>query len=153
MDTLVAAERGSAEVLGWGVRESLLTYLTAVGGEIALSDGAEQRSHGFCFPITSAGATRIETRGAVRLSAHGGLFLLELRDLILDSSDGETRLLTHDEGAGRTLILGTAALVDSSDLRSAPLRLHAEAAPLFGGSYGIGTELAPVEFFATGISI
>ena len=159
--------------LDWGVKESFRNYITGpiAGGEITVTDGAEQNADG-TFGFTQGNGeydlathnVSAEFAGTVGFSGHEGALELEFSQLRVttDNSASSGALVadvsSKDMSTGETVVYDdvTVADLDLTDvaaepgdggyttLADIPAVLTADGAEAFAGFYTAGTELDPV---------
>ena len=152
----------------WGVKGSFVRYLASVPDTaVALDDGAAEFRDGGAWRFPGAGmritgdpwaegSAEYDFTGSLRIDGHGGMMAVRIIRPRLTLADGEAVLSVEDEHrASERHELARAAL-DSERRRgdgsaAFDLRLTGLAA-MFGGSYPLGTPLAPAVLVPAGAS-
>ena len=138
--------------LEWAIRESFLDYLGALDDTVVTVDGCEQSSvpAEFVFALDlPVESSRIQTRGRVGITAHGGALALEVGNPRLTLANGSVTV--HIEHQPDSWIEFARARTDIESLQEAVLTeavltkvlLTLDGAVLFGTAYGPGFRLAP----------
>lgn len=156
------AGRGS---LSWGIRDSLLRYVTVIArGSCTVTGPAGVEDGAFVFPLRSAARDGDEWRlafaGSVHLTAHHGFLDVTIADpeLSIGAGGGILTVRTGPEGAPRVSVAATAGAVpesgDSGHLWTAvPAYLLRDATELFGGVYEAGADMAPLTVHAPSLLV
>lgn len=142
--------------LVWGLRASLLRYVSSVGGTVSRAAPATWADERFVFPFDrpvedETGRSAFLFSGEVALRAYDGLLDVQIADPVLQlaGDDGVLSASTLD----RSRHYGLALLKrrsSASGVVEFDAVLHEDAVPLFGGVYERGTALDPVLLSATG---
>lgn len=143
--------------LAWGVKQSLLSYVTsAPGGKLLTTPDVTWEDGAFRFPLKEPGAAagdgeRYEFDGTVRFHGHFGMLVAELTALrIARGAGGWTLAFADGEDhveaftlAGEPRRSGDAESGDGR-LDWADVRVTAAGSEIFGDHYPPGTPFAPV---------
>lgn len=133
---------GGRPELRWGVRASLLRYVSRTGGVVSVGPPASWSEEQFVFPlretISDGVSSQLAFSGEFRILGHGGLFDVQFADPILEVSDGQGLLTAEDLGRTRRLAFAELAQREEGVFDAT---LHRGAVHLFGGVYEAGLEL------------
>lgn len=137
-------------VLHWGIKSSLIEYITDMGGEIEIRSPATSEGNGFIFPqqrmcTTSHDQGVYSFDGGIRMTAHGGILDVTILSprVVLGLSSGYLEVSQPDG-----TVLTVATLTVRHDRTPCQQRwdatLTSAAGSLFGRMYPSGTVLDPV---------
>lgn len=123
--------------LRWGIKASLLEYVRGMGdGTVVATDGAAETTEGIRF----AGATGLAFRGAVTLTAHGGMLHVTIADpAIVETASGWRLAITDPHDPSRRMTFATIAAFDGR--LASGTALTQDGADLFFGPYQRGTAI------------
>lgn len=134
--------------LQWGIKASLIAYVTAMSDGRVELDGARSTPRGFVFPAADdAGDGFLRFRGSVTLSGHDGMMHVRFGEpwLVPLTAGGWMLSLADDGGGpGGRLDFARLARFDADDdglARGRGTALTADGADLFFGPYTEGTPL------------
>ncbi|MFI6062228.1 HtaA domain-containing protein [Streptomyces sp. NPDC051286] len=127
--------------LVWGVLDSFVTYVRAVGGHVTVAPPAVETADGcFRFPLLSVDDGQARFAGGVRFEAHAGALALDISEPWLSSNGTLSVRGTHAMNSeGRRLPFAVVHPDNSAELTP-------EAIVAFDFRYPAGTALAPVDF-------
>ena len=149
-------------ILGWGVKQSLRSYVEMNGGTFTADDGATRAPDGaFAFEAvpesdlavdggTPSGTGRF--RGRIGLQAHGGMLSITLTDPWIEPDASGLVLSIAESLTRRTAIarLDLAAAVEEPDGGLViPTATTLDGMMILGDHYPPGTALDPVRLGAT----
>lgn len=123
--------------LDWGIKASLLDYVRGMGdGSAETTDGAEATDDGLRFPR----AAGLAFRGAVTLTAHGGMMRVTIADpAIVETAAGWAIEIADPHDPSRRMAFATIAAFDGR--RASGTALTQDGADLFFGPYQRGTAI------------
>jgi hypothetical protein len=132
----------SGGALVWGVLESFVDYVRAVGGEVAVVAPASLDPEGrFVFPLSAEDGGAARYGGAVRFEAHGGALALDIVEPWLTAPPD--RVLSI---AGSRATNSEGERLDFAEVApDGSTRLSSMATVAFDFRYRSGHPLAPVE--------
>lgn len=148
-----------AAALSWGVKESFRSYVEAMGGTVALSEGVERDAEG-AFVFAPAGEAALATdaggrpqgeaqfAGEVRFDAHGGMLKVVVAAPAVTLEPAGGSLTVADPWApGKRMQIAkldiAAAQVEGAEL-VLPAAATIDGMQLLGDHYPPGTALDPV---------
>ncbi|MGC5078180.1 HtaA domain-containing protein [Agrococcus sp. DT81.2] len=127
----------------WGIKASLLDYVRGMGdGTVEASGGASVTDVGIRFPSGSDSPEpgSLAFRGAVTLTAHGGMLHVTIADpAIVETSTGWALEIVDPHDASRRMAFATIAGFDGR--RATGTALTHDGADLFFGPYQRGTAI------------
>lgn len=142
-------------VLAWGVKKSLIAYVSsAPGGKLLTTRDVTWEDGAFRFPLTEPAADadtgdgdQYDADGVVRFHGHFGMLVAELSQLRIARGDDGWTLTFADGEDGRV----EAFTLDGEPERSgdgrldwADVRITAAGSEVFGDHYPPGTPFDPV---------
>ncbi len=123
----------------WGIKSSLLDYVRGMGdGTVEATGGASVTDAGIRFGSPEPGS--LAFRGAVTLTAHGGMLHVTIADpAIVETSTGWALEIVDPHDASRRMAFATIAGFDGR--RATGTALTHDGADLFFGPYQRGTAI------------
>lgn len=132
-------------MLIWGVKESLLKYLTGMArGVIEVFDEAELTDQGIRFPSADDAPHPLVFRGAVRMTGHGGLLCVTLGDPVIHREDDGRWLLSACRADGQRIPVADIEQFTQDQtgvVQAGVTTLTEEGVAIFDGQYPAGTRL------------
>ncbi len=131
--------------LTWGVKSSLLHYLTGVArGRIEVFDGALMTDRGVVFPAQEHAPHPLVFRGTVLLTGHGGMMRISLGDPVIHrESDGRWLLSACGADGERIPVADIDQFTqdDTGLVQAGVTTLTRAGVVIFGDQYPAGTVL------------
>ena len=123
--------------LDWGIKASLLDYVRGMGdGTVETAGGATAAADGLRFPH----AAGLAFRGAVTLTAHGGMLHVTIADpALVETATGWAIGIVDPHDPSRRMRFATIAAFDGR--RASGTALTQDGADLFFGPYQRGTAI------------
>ena len=148
--------------LGWGVKQSLRSYVEMNGGAFTAEDGASRGPDGaFAFEAATDSDLAVDSgaptgtgrfRGRIGLQAHGGMLSITLIDPWIETDASGLVLSIAERPTRRTAIARldlAAATTEPDGTLAIPTATTLDGMMILGDHYPPGTALDPVRLGAT----